>query len=314
MPLPKLITRDHLEEGMDLANQHCSHADAGLFGPGSLLWQLCRENLLTLAQGRTLLLALSHSRFASLLSSEHDAVQRLQHTQVMLFRLIFGNLEQVLITLRNLRERQRTLLCVNESHSLLFIISAWSDSALTVYQDVIEPLSSAHQERLFEEAMLLARILGIPEQHLPRNWHCWRHWWQAQLHHPRHPTPRVRRLGQQLVRLRGYPGRAPYGSYLPLAGFQLPQQYQQYFQLPDANLDALRHYQQQLDRLMRLTRALPQQLRLAPAYREALQRLEGRPRADLTTRLLNRWWTGKSDLVNSGWSLPREARLPYYSG
>ena len=61
---------------------------------------------------------------------------------------------------------------------------------------------------------------------------------------------------------------------------------------------------------MDLTCRLPERLRYQPAYHEALQRLSGRARADLTTRLLNRWWSGESDLVSSGWSIPKIDRLP----
>ncbi|MED5389116.1 MAG: oxygenase MpaB family protein [Pseudomonadota bacterium] len=313
MALPQLLTRDDIQSGLIHASEQCHQPDAGLFGPGSICWQLMRENLSSLAQGRSLLLALSDSRLSQLLGDSNDVVQRFHHTQVFLLKLIFGNLDQALLTLDSPRMRRKTLFDVDDSEALLYALTAWMDSCLMVYQEVIEPLNSAHQERLFEETMLLARVLGIPEDRLPAHWHAHRRWWNRRLQHHGPISDRRRRLGNQMIREEGYPGRLPYGAYLPLASFQLPEHLRQTFRLPQTGLDSHRAYQRHLNRLMELTRKLPARLRYQPAYHEASQRLSGRARADLATRLLNRWWTGESDLVNSGWSIPKVDRLPSVS-
>ena len=310
MALPKLITRDHLEHGLLRTSDRCHHPDAGLFGPGSVCWQLMRENLMCLAQGRVLLLALADSRTAQLVTSGNDMIQRLQHTQVFMLKLVFGNLDQALLTLQSQRTRRKTLFDVEDSDTLLYMLSAWMDSCLRVYQSVIEPLSTAHQERLFEETMVMAEALGIPPQRLPAHWHAHQRWWNKRLARngaiPRHR----RQLGHTLIREQGYPGRLPYGSYLALASFQIPEHLREQFRLPQTGLDAHRNYQKHIHRLMDLTCRLPERLRYQPAYHEAQQRLSGRARADLPTRLLNRWWSGQSDLVSSGWSIPKIDRLP----
>ncbi|EKF73079.1 hypothetical protein A11A3_15502 [Alcanivorax hongdengensis A-11-3] len=308
MALPRLITRDHQQAGVCAASELCSQPDAGLFGPGSITWQLMRENLLTLAQGRIALLMLADSRVAQLLPAGHDVIQRLHHTQVFLLKVIFGNLDQAMLTLDSPAERRRTLFDIGDERQLLFVVSSWMDSCRRLYEAVIEPLNSAHQERLFEETMLLARVLGITEAHLPAHWHAWRGDMEQRLRQPWSLSPQRRRLGHVLIREQGYPGRLPYGQYLTLAPFQLPEALCQQFRLPERNLASHRRYQQRLQRLMEITRRLPDRLRYQPAWHEAMQRLDGRARADLTTRLLNRWWTGQANLVNSGWSMPREAR------
>ncbi|MDX1802733.1 MAG: oxygenase MpaB family protein [Alcanivorax sp.] len=310
MALPKLITRDHQQAGLYLASERCQQPDAGLFGPGSIFWQLIRENLMTLCQGRILLMMLADSRTAQLIQNDNDAIQRLHHTQVFLLKLVFGNLDQVLLTLESHRERRRTLFELSDSNALLFAVSAWLDSCQLMYSEIVEPLTTAHQERLFEETMLLAQVLGVPQEHLPRHWHAHRSWWQRQLKRPYPVCAARRQLGHQLIREQGFPGRVPYGSYLALAPFQLPEALRRAFLLPDNGLAQHRLYQQRLKGLMDTTRRLPARLRYQPAYHEAIQRLDGRARADWTTRLLNRWWTGQPDLVNSGWSLPKMARLP----
>lgn len=69
MALPQLLTRDHFQEGLIQASEQCQHPDAGLFGPGAICWQLMRENLTSLAQGRVALLALADSRLSQLLAN-----------------------------------------------------------------------------------------------------------------------------------------------------------------------------------------------------------------------------------------------------
>lgn len=313
MALPQLLTREHIQAGLMQASEQCQQPDAGLFGPGSICWQLMRENLTSLAHGRVVLLALADSRLSQLLADSHDLIQRLQHTQVFMLKLVFGNLDQALLTLDSPRMRRKTLFDVEDSETLLYALTAWMDSCLTVYQDVIEPLNTAHQERLFEETMLLAQVMGVPEERRPADWHAHRRWWHRRLDHHGPISDRRRQLGYTLIREQGYPGRLPYGQYLPLASFQVPEHLRQTFRLPQTDLDSHRSYQKHLNRLMEITRRLPPRLRYQPAYHEASQRLEGRARADLATRLLNRWWTGESDLVNSGWSIPKVDRLPSVS-
>ena len=181
MALPNLLTRQHIQTGLEQAADRCSHPDAGLFGPGSVIWQLLRENLTALAQGRTLLLALANSRLSQLMPSHHDAVQRIQHTQVFLLKVVFGNL-----TVGDIEQPEgcnKTLFDVDDSDTLVYALSAWV-SCMTVHQSVIEPINSALQERLFEEAMLLAQVMGIPLWPFPADWHRWRRWWQHRLARP----------------------------------------------------------------------------------------------------------------------------------
>ena len=313
MALPQLITRDHIQAGLVIAGEHSQQPDAGLLGPGSVCWQLMRENLVTLAQGRIVLLSLADSRLSQLFASSHDVVQRMHHTQVFMLKLVFGNQDQALLTLDSPHLRRKTLFDVEDSGTLLYALTAWVDSCLMLYQEVIEPLNTALQERLFEETMLIAQVLGIAQQRLPEHWHAHRRWWERRLSHNGPISDRRRQLGHHLIREQGYPGRLPYGDYLPLASFQVPEHLRQMFRLPQADLDAHRLYQRQTRKLMDITRHLHMRLRYQPAYHEASQRLSGRARADLATRLLNRWWTGQSDLVNSGWSIPKVDRLPSVS-
>lgn len=308
MALPHLITRQTIEIGIQQASQQCPHPDAGLFGPGSVSWQLLRENITVLAQGRVILLCLAHSRLSQLLPDRHTTVQRIQHSQRYLMKVLFGNQEQALMTLADPGQRRRTLFDVRESEALLFAVSAWMDSCLAIYQTVIGPLTSALEERLFEETRLLALALGVPESQLPAHWHAHRSWWQHQLGTLTAVSRLRRELGHELIREQGYPDRIPFGSYASIASFTVPNRLIEAFDLAPADLAHHRRYQRQVRRLMEITRHLPDTLRYQPVYHEACQRLKGRARAGLTTRLLNRWWSGESELVSSGWSMPKAAR------
>lgn len=308
MALPQLITRQDIEAGIINAGNQCPQPDAGLFGPGSVSWQVLRENITVLAQGRILVLALAHSRLSQLIHDQHSAVQRLQHTQRFVMKVMFGNHEQALMALADHALRRKTLFDIHEGEALLYAVSAWMDSCLWIYQTVIGPLGSALEERFFEETVVLAQALGVPEKQLPEHWHAHRNWWQQQLDKPATVTGRRRKLGHGLIREQGFPDRLPFGSYAGIASFATPATLVDAFDLKPADLANHRHYQRQIRRLMDLTRRLPERLRFQPVYYEARQRLQGRARAGLTTRLLNRWWSGESELVSSGWSMPREQR------
>lgn len=310
MPLPKIIERDDIQLGITLAGDSCHQPDSGLLGPGSICWQIMKENLTSLALGRVALLTLADSRLSQLTPTLSELSQRLQHTHVFMLKLVFGNIDQVLLTLDSMKGRAKTLFDTRNSSTLLYALTAWMESMLIIYQDVVEPISTAHQERLFEETMLLARALGVPASELPEHWHAHRRWWNHLLDTKKTIAPHRKHMGYTLIRELGYPGRLPYGRYLPLAPFQVPEHLRQAFRLPQTGLDNHRAYQKQLNRLMDITRKLPPKLRYQPAWHEAQQRLGGRARADLATRVLNRWWTGESELVSSGWSIPRAERVP----
>jgi len=310
MALPHLITRQDIESGIIKASEQTPQPDAGLFGPGSVSWQIMKEAITVLAQGRILVLALAHSRLSQLLASQHDAIQRVQHSQRFVMKIVFGNQEQALATLADRSHRRRTLFDVPESEALLFAVTSWMDSCLMIYQTIIGPLTTALQERLFEETRLLALALGIPEAQLPGNWHAHRRWWQQQLDGLSSVSPSRREMGHELIREQGFPDRLPYGSYASIASFTMPEPLVDAFALKPADLAHHRRYQQQLQRLMDMTRRLPETLRYQPVYQEARQRLQGKARAGLTTRLLNRWWSGESELVSSGWSMPKADRHP----
>lgn len=308
MTLPHLVTEHDIEAGIQRASHQCSHPDAGLFGPGSICWQVLRENITLLAQGRILILTLSHSRLSQLVSDQHSAIQRLQYTHRFLLKVLFGNQEQALMTLADKRQRRKTLFDVQDSGALYFAASAWMDSCLQIYQTVIGPLTTALEERFFEETRLLLEALGLPETVLPGHWHAHRSWWQHQLDKFHAISPSRLALGHSLIREQGFPDRIPFGSYSPLASFSVPANLVDAFDLKPADLANHRSYQQHVSRLMDLTRRLPEALRYQPVYHEAIQRLQGRARARLATRLLNRWWSGESELVSSGWSMPKAER------
>ena len=228
-----------------------------------------RENLTSLAQGRVALLALADSRLSQLLANPNDLVQRIQHTQVFMLRLC--------LVIWTRPYWHWTALACGAKPCLMWKTAKpcqpcrRMDSCLLVYQEVIEPLNSAHQERLFEETMLMAQVMGIPENRRPADWHVYRRWWQRRYSGP--VSDRRRQLGHDLIREQGYLGRLPYGQYLP---FQIPEFLRQTFRLPQTGLDSHRAYQKHLKKLMDITRRLPPRLRYQPAH-EASQRLGGGP-------------------------------------
>lgn len=193
---------------------------AGLFGPGSVSWRIDRE-LVVLAGGSCALLLQAahpvvaagveqHSTYAS------DPFGRLMRTLTSSFDVVFGSRSQAEATIRRvnaIHERVRgtrpddgSPYSAMDPDALLWVHATLVDTALRVYGRFVRPLSEAEEQAYHEESARVARLLGVPDGHLPATIGELRAWMDGLVASGEvHVTPAARRIAATVL----YPTRFP---------------------------------------------------------------------------------------------------------
>jgi uncharacterized protein (DUF2236 family) len=176
MTAPTLVTRELLEYQLRRIEGQAKDAREGVFGPESLEWRVNGESAIFLGAGRALLLQLAHPYVATAVV-EHsrvlaDPIGRFHRTFQLVFRLVFGTLQQALHAARELHTRHTfitgtlpedigpfktgTLYCANDAQALLWVHATLVETALIAHDLVLPPLSEAERERYYAESCLMA--------------------------------------------------------------------------------------------------------------------------------------------------------------
>jgi len=287
----------------------------GLFGPRSMLWRIDREAALFLGAGRALLLQLAHPWVAAAVA-EHsraiaDPIGRFHRTFGIVFAMVFGTRAQALAAARRLRRRHASvrgvmpeaagpfaagsLYLANDADALLWVHATLIETAIIVHDLMHPPLSIGERERYYAETKILAALFGIPQSCLPSSWARFAAYCEA-MHASDTLTvsPSAREIATAIL--------AGSGSWLPVPGWYrsltaglLPRRLRADFGLAYDSGEK-RAAERALGVLRRLYPMLPSRCRHVGPYHEAMGRLAGRPAPDLPTRLLNRFWIGKSEI------------------
>jgi len=159
--------------------------DAGLFGPGSVTWQVMREPMLLLGASRALLMqvahplvaqgALDHSDFTS------DPVGRFQRTVAWVTSVVFGTREEALAATREVnRMHRRVQGTLPADHAttawsagsayqagdrdlILWVHASLVDAMLETHDQMIGGLSNRQRDRFVREWDAVVQIMGLPE-------------------------------------------------------------------------------------------------------------------------------------------------------
>lgn len=315
--MPHPVTPDDLERELARLSASARDPQAGLFGPGSLLWRVDREAALFLGAGRALLLQLAHPWVAAGVA-EHsrtleDPIGRFHRTFEVMFTLVFGSLDEALSTARRLHRRHGAVrgalpeaaggfaagsaYRANEAAALLWVHATLVDTALVAHDLVLPPLDPAERERYYAESRILGALFGLGPEDQPADWAGFRAY-MAAMTGPSGPlgvSAAARGVAGPVLAGAGTWLRSP-AWYRALTAGLLPEPLRAGFGLPFGERERRRS-----DRALRVLRraypALPRRLRHVGPYQEALARLSGRPRPDLVTRGLNRLWIGRAEMT-----------------
>jgi uncharacterized protein (DUF2236 family) len=168
--------------------------DVGLFGPGSMIWRVNRENVLLLGGGRALILQVAHPLVAAGVA-EHsnyreDPWGRLYRTLDVTTKIVFGSTEvaeEASERLWNVHGRVQgtspdgTPYEAHDPDLLMWVHATLIDTTLLVYTRYVGPLTIAEQNRYYEETKLLGEKYGIPRRRLPDTFADFNDYFQAML-------------------------------------------------------------------------------------------------------------------------------------
>ncbi|MFJ6632807.1 oxygenase MpaB family protein [Streptomyces sp. NPDC091376] len=144
--------------------------DPGLFGPGSVTWQMHGDPMMWVAGVRALYLQALHPRAVRgvMINSDFrkDAWGRLLRTADFVGTLSYGTTEAAEKAGARVRKVHR-LLGVDEPELLLWVHCAEVDSYLAVLRRSGFPLSDAQADRYIDEHRVSARLVGLEPAEVP---------------------------------------------------------------------------------------------------------------------------------------------------
>jgi uncharacterized protein (DUF2236 family) len=159
----------------------------GLFGPGSAVWRVARENVLFTGAPRALLLQLAHPAILSGVAQHSqvaaDPMGRSIRTFEAMYTLTFGDLESAMRVVRTVWKRHQSVRghVITDTRSpaagtpyhatdpklLLWVWATLHDTMVRTYETFVRPLGVEERSAFYEDGKLLQTAFGVPEHDIP---------------------------------------------------------------------------------------------------------------------------------------------------
>lgn len=314
-----IVGEADLEYELNIVQSAAAEGPAGIFGPGSVIWRIDREAAVFLGAGRALLLQLAHPWVAAAIAQHSrsltDPIGRFHRTFSIVFTMVFGTTGQAFAAARRLHRRHTAIsgtlgedvgafaagspYCANDVAALRWVHATLADTALLAYQLVNPPLPGKDRERYCEEMRLFGGLFGIPQCALPQSWPDFAQYMDTMFCSDTLAVGNAARsIAAELFCGAGTRLHAPFW-YRALTAGLLPPRLRDAFELPYGPSE-LRSVERALTLFRHVHPWMPARLRYVAPYHEALARLAGRDRPAPLTRVLNRFWIGRSSMAIGG--------------
>ena len=311
---PIWIDREDLER--EIASLPVDQPVEGFFGPRSASWKISRESALFAGSWRAALLQLAHPWVAQSIADHSKTLsrplERFRSTFRIVFSMVFGSTDHAIAAARYLHTLHTTIrgrvpenevprpfppgdrYGANETHAMIWVLVTLIDSAVRAYEEIVAPLDPETKDQYLEETRDLAALFGINRHHMPRDWQALQRYFDEQIAGPVITiTPTARRLADGLFASAWFV-RGARPLHRQLATVWMPPTLVTPLGLSDVNLDAAGNWMALYKQAYHL---MPPTIRYLPSYHEACERLKGRHRPGLATRLGNRLWLAQPSLV-----------------
>jgi uncharacterized protein (DUF2236 family) len=303
----EIVSRDQLEAGLARARAQVRDPHAGIYGPGSLSWQINREVIQMWGGGRAILLQLAHPFVAHGVDQHSrtrtDARGRFQRTFASVFAMAFGDLDHAFRAARRVHAihtrvhgeidedvgswRRGTRYHANDVGSLFWVHATLVDTSLVVREALFGPLEPGQAERFYQEQKRFAYLFGIPDAAMPADHAGFREYMARMLSSGEIAVGRPARDIARFVLAPPTAALAPVMDwYQVMTAGLLPPRLRDQFGLRFRSLERAL-YRASVAAMKPTIRALPRQLRYFPGYLEAEARL-GRRQPRLLGRLADR--------------------------
>ena len=311
----QVVSADGLECELNRVRAAAPDSLSGIFGPRSVTWQVDREAAIFLGAGRALLMQLAHPWVAAAIEQHShtfaDPIGRFHRTFSVVFSMVFGSLDQSLSAARSLHRRHAEIkgrlssaagpfpagsrYYANAVPALCWVHATLIETALLAYELVLPPLTPEQRERYYSESRLFAALFGIPDESLPHDWTAFSTYIAGMVQSDTLTvTDQARIMARRLIT--GADTWLPVpASYRALTAALLPPQMREAFGFPYGAAEQ-RAVRRPITAIRRVYPFLPARLRYVGPYQEAAQRLAGKARPDIATRMCNRFWIGRAEL------------------
>ncbi len=319
MATPDFIDEQAFNRWLEQSLQRSVDPQAGIYGPGSMMWKVGRESISFLGAGRAVLLQLAHPWIANAIDqhsqTRNDPLGRGRRTFINVFSMVFGNTRQVRAVAENVHRihgyikgtlpeesgafAKDSYYQANAVDAMLWVHATLWDTQLRMYELVFPPLSATEKEQYYQETKLFAHLFGIPEEAIPADWAAFQAYLQRMYNSPEITVrAKGREMGDMIFNFGG--PLKPALKWLQLmTAFMLPPRLRTEFGLPETTTANLRRYERGLRLVKMIYPRLPGRMRFLPSYNEALGRLDGREHADLLTQGMNYAILGQRELVSN---------------
>lgn len=169
-------------------SEYSSSQEDGYFAPGSMIRKMHREAVVMLGGGRAILLQLAHPFVAAGVDDhsnfESEILHRLHRTILFMQNLVFQDRQTARRALRHFhamhkrikgRLRHRagnfpsdTEYSGRDPEAKLWVHATFIDTSLKTYQKFIRPLTKKERRDYYSDTLVLARLMEIPEEIIPK--------------------------------------------------------------------------------------------------------------------------------------------------
>lgn len=292
----------------DLLDKTKNQQIQGFFGPNSMFWTVNRCNTVFLGAGRAALLQLAHP-WVSQAVSDHSIVhkapyKRFINTFIPIFQMVYGNQTlaiQASNRVHHIHSKVQGMLTnsdhyyANNPSAIQWVFATLIDSAILSHEMVWGKLSKAEKNQYYEESKIFAQLFGLKIVDLPQTWNDFMDYNQA-MHNSSElqVTETAQRISHSLFKPQS-PFLKPIANYYKaLTASIMPINLNQAFKLPTANP---KKCNKQFKQWGQFFKYLPISIRYAPAYNEALARIQNKP-TPFPVRLCNKILLGKQCIAN----------------
>lgn len=320
------VTREDLERHLAELVRSVRDPRAGLYGPGSMSWEVNKESVIMLGGGAAALLQLAHPFVAHAVDQHSktrtDPVGRFSRTFGHVFAMVFGDLDHALRSARRVHDvhvkiRGRIKENVgahargdryeaNDEQALLWVHATLLATALDVYERLVRVLTFEERECYYEESKLFGYLFGISDGVLPPTYRDFARYYEDMIASDTiavgAPAAEMRRFLFQPPTAAHRPGALWFETFT--AGL-LPAKLRTQFGFSYGRIER-EVFERSIPMLRVAHRVAPRRLRYFPAYLEAERRVAGKPERDPIGRLLEKVALKGLQPSKSFWA--REAR------
>lgn len=292
---------------------------AGIFGPGSMFWEIGKFSTAFLGGGRAALLQTAHPFVATGIKQHSrtldDPMSRFRGTFSNVFTMVYGDLDKVMesaVKVHHIHARiqgeideeagafaKGSRYMANHIDAMIWVHATLWETSVKMYELIIGPLTRDEKERYYRETKMFAYLFGIPEQALPKNWQDFiayneMMWNSDQLT----VTDSAREISEFLFSFN--PLLSPVLSrYKIITSMLMPERLREQYGLPPATAANVAVYERYIGLIKKSYPYMPRAIRYLPPYVEALRRLQGKHQPDIITGTLNKLMLGQANLVSS---------------